>query len=352
MATTSKLYLFFTSLMFLFAPLSIGLASIYFDLDNDEIHLPGLLVNVILLLILSLIIALLLKKRKLILPNLMEKKFLLFGLLSNLVIYFYVFQNSLAIKEFITVYLVTVLILLLYTFIISKKTIIYELWIFGIWFFIMDTVHYQFIWQEGFNDGNIDVNFFQHIFFLTIPILTLAIFIRSMYKYKVLDVFSKIAVGIVLLSTLVFFESIDMGSRYMLTLNLILPFVVLADFITMSIYKRFNILKIPFYLRLYTLMIIMIYYAEEGLFRSDTYSNHEIWEMVAVIYVALICNLVVFLIPKKLDIEESLEEEITESILRIDLNTLTITTLKALAKAKGIKNYTQLGKTEIIDLLK
>jgi len=99
-------------------------------------------------------------------------------------------------------------------------------------------------------------------------------------------------------------------------------------------------------------MIIMIYYAEEGLFRSDTYSNHEIWEMVAVIYVALICNLVVFLIPKKLDIEESLEEEITESILRIDLNTLTITTLKALAKAKGIKNYTQLGKTEIIDLLK
>jgi len=217
MATTSKLYLFFTSLMFLFAPLSIGLASIYFDLDNDEIHLPGLLVNVILLLILSLIIALLLKKRKLILPNLMEKKFLLFGLLSNLVIYFYVFQNSLAIKEFITVYLVTVLILLLYTFIISKKTIIYELWIFGIWFFIMDTVHYQFIWQEGFNDGNIDVNFFQHIFFLTIPILTLAIFIRSMYKYKVLDVFSKIAVGIVLLSTLVFFESIYAYPKFNIT---------------------------------------------------------------------------------------------------------------------------------------
>ena len=203
MKTTSKLYLFFTSLMFLFAPLSIGLAAIYFEFDNDDIHLPGLLVNAILYIILLSIIALLLKNNKLELPNLLEKKFLLFGILSNVVMYFYVFQNSLAIEEFITLYITTVLILLLYYFIISKKPIIYELWIFGIWFFIMDTVHYQLIWKDGYYEQYLDVNFFQHIFYLTIPLLTLGLFVHAMYKYRALDVFSKIAVGIVLLSTVI-----------------------------------------------------------------------------------------------------------------------------------------------------
>ena len=358
MKTSSKLYLFFTSLMFRFAPLSIGLASIYFEFDNDDIHLPGLLVNVILLLILSLIIFILIKKGKLQLPNLLEKKFLLFGLLSNVVMYFYVFQNSLVIEEFITIYLTIVLILLLYYFIINKKPIIYELWIFGIWFFIMDTIHYQFIYQDDYQGALVNVNFFQHIFYLTIPILTFSLFIYYIYKYKVIDVFTKIAVGIVLLSTIIIFESIDMETKFMLTLNLILPFVILADFITMMIYKRFNILKVPFYIRLYTVLILMIYYAEEGLFQTVSYSHEGLYEMVAVIYVAIFCNLIIYLIPKK-SLETGvikelpiISEDTKETLLRIDLSTLTVTTLKALAKAKEIEGYTSMSKEELISILK
>ena len=358
MKTSSKLYLFFTSLMFLFAPLSIGLAAIYFEFDNDEIHLPGLLVNVILLLILVGIIGALISQKKLLMPNLLEKKFLLFGLLSNVVMYFYVFQNSLVIEELITVYITVVLILLLYFIIISKKPIIYELWIFGIWFFIMDTIHYQFIYT-GYNGTLInDVNFLQHIFYLTIPLLALGLFTYHMYKYKVIDIFTSISIGILLLVTLIFFEGIDMESKFMLTLNLILPFVILADFITMLIYKRFNTLKIPFYMRLYTLLVLIIYYAEEGLFQSVSYSRQELWEMVAIIYVALICNLIVLLLPRKevstdvLEDDSELAREIKETLLSIDLDALTITTLKALAKVKDIKGYTTLEKDEIIKLLK
>ncbi len=360
MKTSSKLYLFFTSLMFLFAPLSIGLAAIYFEIDNDEIHLPGLLVNVILLLILVGIIGALIYKKKLLMPNLLEKKFLLFGLLSNVVMYFYVFQNSLVIEEFITVYITVVLILLLYFVIISKKPIIYELWILGVWFFIMDTIHYQFIYRTGsyYDYEIIDVNFLQHIFYLTIPLLALGLFAYHMYKYKVIDIFTSISIGILLLVTLLFFEGIDMESKFMLTLNLILPFVILTDFITMLIYKRFNILKIPFYLRLYTLLVLVIYYAEEGLFQSTTYSYEGLWEMVAIIYVALICNLIILLLPHKgvsteaLEDDSELAKEIKETLLSIDLDALTITTLKALAKVKGIKGYTTLEKGEIIKLLK
>ena len=116
MKTTSKLYLFFTSLMFLFSPLSLGLAAIYFEMNNDDIHLPGLLVNIILLLILAFIIGLLIKNKKLEIPNLFERKFLLFGFLSNVVIYFYVFQYSLNIQRLMSIYLVVFIILILYFF--------------------------------------------------------------------------------------------------------------------------------------------------------------------------------------------------------------------------------------------
>lgn len=354
--TSSKLYLFFTSLMFLFAPLSLGLASIYFKFDIDNIHNQGLLVNVILLLILVAIIGLLVKSKKLETPNLIEKKYLLFGFLSNVVMYFYVFQNSLVIEEFITIYITTILILLLYYFVISKRPIIYELWIFSIWFFIVDTIHYQFIWTEGYYSNHpIDVNLLQHAFYLTIPLLTFSLFIYAIYKYKALDVFTKIAIGIVLLSTVIVLDSVDMDSKYMLTLNLILPFVIITDFITMLIYKRFNILKIPFYIRLYTIMILMIYYSEEGLFQPITYSNQRLYEMVAIIYVSLICNLIIYLIPKKQEINDEMlieDEQEKETLFSIKLNTLTITTLKGLAKSKGIEGYTKLEKDVLIEVLK
>ena len=47
---------------------------------------------------------------------------------------------------------------------------------------------------------------------------------------------------------------------------------------------------------------------------------------------------------------EVLKENL-ETVISIDLNSLTITTLKALAKAKGIEGYTALEKDEIIKRL-
>ena len=110
-------------------------------------------------------------------------------------------------------------------------------------------------------------------------------------------------------------------------------------------------------------MVLIFFYSESNYFTSYTYANERLFEMVGIIYVAVIANLIVFLFTKKEEIEEDVVEEVieeiieevietTETILSIDLNTLTITTLKALAKAKGIEGYTKLEKEEIINLLK
>ena len=180
-----------------------------------------------------------------------------------------------------------------------------------------------------------------------------------MKKYKVIDTFTIIAIGIVSLTLLLLFDIVEMNSEFIMTINLILPFVLITDFITMLIYKRFNPLKIAFYLRLYTLMVLVFIYSETDYFtRSADFTHERLYEMVGIIYVAVIANFIIFLFPKKDVVTEIIVEDIVEEIieteetlLSIDLNALTITTLKALAKAKGIVGYTKLEKDEIINLL-
>ena len=146
MNTSLKQYLFFTSLMFLFAPLSLGLTTIYYK--TRYTHIQGLSINLSLIAILVLIMFLLKQRGKLAFPNFLEMKYLLFGLLSNVIIFFYVFQNSLNIEKEMTIYLIILLILLLFFFIINKKIIIKELWIFSIWFLVIDTIHYQVFFRS------------------------------------------------------------------------------------------------------------------------------------------------------------------------------------------------------------
>jgi hypothetical protein len=361
MKHSSKIYLFFTSLLFLFAPLSLGLASIYFPDSEDNIHLQGIVINLGLLAILALIMFLLKVRKKLSYPNVSEMKYLLFGFISNIIIFFYVFQNSLNIEKEMTVYLIILIILLLYFFIIDKKTIIKELWIFSVWFLVVDTIHYQVYFQERylFPVTEVESGFLLTTFYLSIPILALVLYVYNMKKYKVIDTFTVISIGIVSLTLLLFFNVVDMNSEFIMTINLILPFVLITDFITMLIYKRFNPLKITFYLRLYTIMVLIFIYSESDYFIQTSFIHERLYEMVGIIYVAIIANFIVFLFPAKEKITEEIAEKIVEevietkeTILSIDLNTLTITTLKALAKSKGIIGYTKLEKEEIIKLLR
>ena len=241
MKSSSRLYLFFTSLLFLFPPLSLGLAGIYFNSSYNTMHIPGLLINIGLIAILILIIILLIHRKELNLPNLADKKFLLFGILSNIIIFFYVFQESLNITKEMTIYLIVIAILLLYFFIIDKKTVIKELWILSIWFFVIDTIHFNYIYAGwGYSTNEISTNFFITLLYISIPILGVGLYIYEIIKYKIIDVFTIISIGLVSLTLLLFGDLVVMNSQFILTLNLILPFVIITDFVTMLIYKKFN----------------------------------------------------------------------------------------------------------------
>ena len=81
----------------------------------------------VLLLILGITIAILITNKRLSSPTRLEMKFLLFGFLSNIVIFFYAFQNALNIEEFVTIYFTMILVLLLYMLMVDRKKINYEI---------------------------------------------------------------------------------------------------------------------------------------------------------------------------------------------------------------------------------
>ncbi|MCK5761850.1 MAG: hypothetical protein KAH16_03005 [Candidatus Izimaplasma sp.] len=302
MKNTSKIYLFLTSLFFMFAPFSLGLVEIYFE--NSEIgdQYYGLMFNIALIIILPVTIGILLKNKKLQLPNRMEIKFLVFGLLSNIVIFFYTFQNALHIENFVTIYFTIILVLLLYMLMIDQKKINYELWILAVLFFIVDFIHYQYIGDHSeyfVLARQVEANFIQRVFYFTIPISTLTLFITKIKKYKIIDTFAYIFIAITILILLIFFKGINPEDKFILTLNLLIPFVIIIDFIVEIIYKRFNVYKLTFYIRMGTIIILIFIYNGINYFSMDSYSNHDFEEMVMIIYVVLVCNIIEFLVPKK-----------------------------------------------------
>ncbi len=298
MKKTSKLYLFFTSLFFLFSPFSLGLTYIYFDDAEEFLEINGLIINIVLILILGTVMGILIFKEKLNMPNKEEIKYLIFGLLSNVVMYFYVFQDPLNIEKFMTIYFAMILILLLYMLIIDYKKLNYELWIIAVFFFVVDFIHYEYIGSHNSDIfRNVDVNFIQRVFYSFVPLVALTLYISKIIKYKIIDTFAIIIFAIAILVSTIYL-GIESDSKFILTLNLLIPFVIITDFILSIIYKRFNMYKIPFYIRMVTIILLIFIYYGEDYFIMSSYSGHGLYELIMITYVVIICNFIEFLIPK------------------------------------------------------
>ena len=301
MKVTSKIYLFITSLFFLFSPFSFGIVIIYFEDTILLEHIGGLIVNSVLLLILGITILILIADNRLSSPTKLEVKFLIFGFLSNIAIYFYTFQYSLNIENYMTTYFTVILILFLYLLIIDKSNLNHELWIIAIVFFVADLIHFSYIssHSEILETDFIDANFIQRIFYYSLPITTLALFLRKIKKYDVMDYFSYAFLALTGLILIVFVKGIDDESKFILTLNLLLPFVIITDFVVSIIFKRFNLYKLTFYIRMVTVVVLIFIYKGTNYFVMDSYSSHNLMELVMITYVVIICNFIEYLIPKK-----------------------------------------------------
>ena len=304
MKNASKVYLFITSLFFMFSPFSLGIVEIYFEDSTLMEHVNGIIVNLGLLIVMIIILSILVKKGKLKIPIKPEIKLLIFGLLSNIVVYFYTFQNSLDIEKFITIYFTIFLILILYYFIIDRKKLNYELWILAILFLVVDFIHFEYIfienpWISYPNTIYIDSTFLHRLLFYSVPLATLTLFISKIRKYNVMDWFSYVFIGLTILISLVFVKGINVEDKLILTFNLLIPFVIVIDIIISIIYKTFKVYKLTFYIRMGTIIFLIYIYNEINYFVMVSYSDHNLIELIMITYIVIICNLIEFLVPKQ-----------------------------------------------------
>ena len=121
MKKQSRLYYILSYVFFILPPFIWGLVELYREQNYDTVHITSLIINILVYVVLVVVIALLVYKKKMHIPTQEERKYLLFGFIGNIVIYFYTFQNLMNIDNIVTIYLVLMIILVVYYFLIQKK---------------------------------------------------------------------------------------------------------------------------------------------------------------------------------------------------------------------------------------
>jgi hypothetical protein len=298
MKKPTKLYYIFSYLFFLYPPFIWGLVAIYdVTLDSRE-HIATLYVNAILIIVLILVFIAMIHYKKLKKPSLLEQKHLLFGFISNVIVYFYTFQNLLKIDQFINIYLVLLLILGVHYLLIARTLKAKELWILLPIFLIIDYVHYAISGCAWMDYGCDNPNTLETIIGVSLYyIFVIAIYtyyIREMLNYRVLKGFKVInaILGIVIVSMVLFVEDLpDTLEKVLLTVVIVFAFLLIVDFIVSILVKQYTHRMLLYYIRLLTLLVVALILGVSRVITDPSIDQSVLPIMVIATYVSLAINI-------------------------------------------------------------
>ena len=269
-AKKSKLSMIFASVFIMIPPLALGLMSIY-ERHNMSSSSQSILYDGILLMIAAFVyIGIIMSGEKKILDH-KGIKWILFGITSHIIIFLFIFQSQLNIEEFIDVYVTTLGLMTLYFLLIDRRKVNIELLLFAIVYLSFYKFHIFFVFDTTYS-GVIEhpiIPWWTYAFYLyIIPIFTVSVYAIKMVNLKVNDPFIYIFILLSVFSLMILSEYTD--QRTLLTIYLIMPFVIIIDFVVSKVNKRSNPMKLPFYLRLIVLDIFVV------IFKSS-YSYREVF---------------------------------------------------------------------------
>lgn len=308
MKKASKLYYVFTYMFFLYPPFIWGIASIYENAYDMSTHVMVLIVNLILIAVLGIVFGVLIKKEKIDMPNALEKRNLLFGLISNVIVYFYTFQNNLHIQNFVNTYWVLLMVLVVHYLLISKEIKAKELWILLPIFLVIDYVHY-FIAGCGWGEWSCpNVSKLRELLavglYLSGAIAIYIYYIREMISYRVMSVFRWITTSLAGISGILFLFIYDLSynlERFLQTILIVLAFLVIVDFIVSIVNKTYKHKMVFYYIRLIVLLIIAILFGSSNIFKRPGVETDLMAIMVVATYVSLGIIILSVLLGEKAD---------------------------------------------------
>ena len=294
MKKASKLYYVFTYMFFLYPPFIWGIALIYDSAYSIDPHVMVLIINLILIVVLGIVFSLLIKKERIEMPNELEKRNLLFGLISNVIVYFYTFQNDLNIQNFVNTYWVLLMVLVVHYLLISKEIKAKELWILLPIFLVIDYSHY-FIAGCGWGEWQCpNVTRLREILavilYIAAAISVYIYYIREMIKYRVMNTMRWITTALATISGVMFLFIMDLSrnlERFLQTILIIFAFLVIVDFIVSIVNKTYRHKMVFYYIRLGVLLLISILFGSSDIFSRATVETDLLAIMVITTYVSL-----------------------------------------------------------------
>ncbi|MGD9910533.1 MAG: cupin domain-containing protein [Candidatus Izemoplasmatales bacterium] len=272
MLLKDKLYQMIGYMLFILVPFFAGLVIVFRDMNSSHVEVYTVVIDVAVLWVFSMILAFGNGKW---LPAVsrLDLKYLLFGLIGNMIIYFYTFQNALEIRQFVTIYLVILLILfskyLLFDRIFKHK----ELWVSMIVFFVVDFINLLF--HCGFYEGSCVLNRTSEIILFMINLLMFIYlfgsFIYQIYKYKHFTVLKIIhfTLFIILVQFFLRLPNGDLSNKFYLTVMILVPFLIVCDYIYHFVTKQYYRELTFFYIRTLTLLFIAFFLGEQDFFSVD-----------------------------------------------------------------------------------
>lgn len=291
MKKENKLYIIISYIFFILPPFIWLIVELYSIGPSENTHIASLIGNVLVYAVLTLVIYLVSRKSDLSFPTDTEKKHLLFGLIGNVTIYFYTFQNFLNIEGFVTIYLVLIIILAVYYLLFAKEFKPLELWILAPTFLIIDTIHFLYT-GCGFTESYSCVPVANPIWFIyglywIIVLVSLGYYIMKTINIRPFSILKYINIGLVVTLSIVVENFIDFDTKFVGTLLIAFPFFIIVDFIISIVNKTYQSKTIIFYIRTTTILAIMIYLNLVEFWTGNA-DKGILGVMVAIIYISLV----------------------------------------------------------------
>lgn len=288
----SRIYLIFSYMFFIFPPFIAGLAAIYYD-NFDSIHIISLVINILVLIIITTVFYFRVKYGNLHIPESLERKYIIFGLIGNITMYLYTFQNNLNINNIVTIYLVLLIVLAVHTFLISKKLQPQELWILLPLFIVFDYLYLALRgcgWGEWSCTVNESSDTILVLIYWALFIFIVIYYILKIIQLKQFDVFKIINIVLMTILSIYALNEFNGGEDFLLTISIITPFVAIVDFIVKFVNKQFDKRMPLFYIRTGAILIFCMMVGLMDVAFND-FDNEALMLFVTVTYISLGLNI-------------------------------------------------------------
>ncbi len=297
MTKKNNIYIILTYLFFIYPPFIWGLVLIYQEENYGREHITSLIINLILIAVIALVCGLLIYKEKLHKPDEKEIRHLIFGLIGNVVIYFYTFQNLMKIDDIVTTYLILLIVLGVHYILISKRLLAVELWILMPIFLVLD--YWHLIGTGcGFTDSwscyDNASGAYLYVIYSIVILVSVGYYAYRVYLLNQWTILRYINLFLIAFMSVLFQNEDWMDEKLAMTIAIMLPFFTIVDFIISIVNKRYTHKMLIHYIRMYTILMVLSIIGAMGFFYGEA-DNEVLVLMVVITYISLFINIASYL---------------------------------------------------------